>query len=473
MSEYEPDGDALHDLLLEYMDSDVRPVTAAEARARAGDVRTGGRPVRQIRRPRTELVVGLVLVASLVIVGLAVVARSRPGPAASPTAVLWGTDSGPCVGAPPGCGSTESTAAALATGRWSRFPAGPLSERSGQAEVWTGKELLIWGGAADAPGAHGVLDNGAAYDPATKTWRLMAPSPLSPRQDAAVAWTGSEMVIIGGIANRHSLGDAAAYDPSTNTWRVIASSPVGPLTAARAVWTGRQLIVVGGYNTYGYSGSQSHSVAVYDPATNSWTTLPDLPVAGRWLIQSVTPVWTGHEILVWMSWQESRRSGLFDRDAGYGLLAGATKWQELPNPPVETNPVETNNAATSWTGKSVLVMGGEYCPANCPPPVGFGAAYYPATRKWKRIASFSIELGQWPAIWTGRAFIDTNDGHWVEGSDRQHEHLSAYSPLSGKWVRLPASPQSPLVQNYPEAVWTGHQLLVWGRPSEVLTVEAR
>jgi hypothetical protein len=463
MTEYEPPDDDLHDLLLDYLDSDIVPVTAAEAMSRAC-VHAGRRVVRRTSRARnrrTELVAALVLVCSLVVVGLALAARSQPVPATSPSGVVWGAGTGPCVAAPPGCGSPESTAAALGNGTWSTFPTGPLSARTGQVEVWTGHELLVWGGVT--PGiSQKALGDGAAYDPANKTWKMMPPAPLSPREGAAAAWTGSEMAVVGGSDGARVFGDAAAYDPATNTWRPLASPPLGPLTGATALWTGRQLVIVGGLSSRGgLLSSQSHGVVAYDPATNTWTTLADVPVEAGWSVQSVTPAWTGTELLVWMSWQRIRSSGLFEKDAGYGLDAGTKTWRELTQPIVQTN-----NAATAWTGSSVLVMGGEYCPHSCPPPVGSGAGYDPATQKWRAIPSFSVVQAQWPASWTGRAFIDTNAGrHGFPGS---REHLSAYNPISGRWVLLPPEP-SPIAGDDSEAVWTGRQLLVWGQPSEVLT----
>jgi hypothetical protein len=39
---------------------------------------------------------------------------------------------------------------------------------------------------------------GATYDPATGTWRDLAEPPLSPRRDHVAVWTGDELLIWGG-----------------------------------------------------------------------------------------------------------------------------------------------------------------------------------------------------------------------------------------------------------------------------------
>ena len=58
-----------------------------------------------------------------------------------------------------------ATAAQLAAGHWSTLPAAPIPPRDDASVVWTGSELLVWGG--------GDHDDGAAYDP-TKHRALQA-----------------------------------------------------------------------------------------------------------------------------------------------------------------------------------------------------------------------------------------------------------------------------------------------------------
>src|SRR4051812_5461424 len=78
----------------------------------------------------------------------------------------------------------------------------------------------------------------------TGSWRPFNAGPLSVRNDSVAVWTGTEMIVIGGInvENEQLLTDGAAYNPTTDTWRSIASLPnaVRPLSA---VWTGNDVIV--------------------------------------------------------------------------------------------------------------------------------------------------------------------------------------------------------------------------------------
>ena len=50
----------------------------------------------------------------------------------------------------------------------------------------------------------------------------MAPSPLGERFDAGAAWTGDELLVVGGTGSQ-SVADpaAAAYSPALDRWRIV------------------------------------------------------------------------------------------------------------------------------------------------------------------------------------------------------------------------------------------------------------
>ncbi|MEO5721839.1 MAG: dockerin type I domain-containing protein, partial [Chthoniobacterales bacterium] len=114
--------------------------------------------------------------------------------------------------------------------------------------VWTGQEMIVWGGAA----AGALSNTGGRYDPATDGWLATNPTDApSPRWIHSAVWTGSEMIIWGGLVNGdfpfQSTNTGARYNPATGAW--IAT----PLLRApeqrdahTAVWTGSQMLVWGG-----------------------------------------------------------------------------------------------------------------------------------------------------------------------------------------------------------------------------------
>ena len=136
------------------------------------------------------------------------------------------------------------------TNHWRRLPAEPAGNEGGGLRVWTGHEMINWGG-----GCCGDASSiGYAFNPTTNTWRKLAPSPLAPSQNPSGAWTGRELIILvngidpDGKPYPASLARIASYNPTTNTWRRIAPLPA-PRSGATIVWDGREVLVVGGYGT--------------------------------------------------------------------------------------------------------------------------------------------------------------------------------------------------------------------------------
>src|SRR5262249_61593074 len=109
----------------------------------------------------------------------------------------------------------------------------------------------------------------AAYDPATDTWRRIAPLPAS-RGGATAIWDGREL-LVGGGAGAPEGGKPAplstigfAYDPATNRWRLLPPMESGRFANA-AAWTGKTLLLWGG--AMSLSGTPTvppHGIA-YDP----------------------------------------------------------------------------------------------------------------------------------------------------------------------------------------------------------------
>jgi len=142
--------------------------------------------------------------------------------------------------------------------------------------------------------------SGGRYDPETRKWRPLSAdgAPLSVRGAAAV-WTGKEMLVWGGAHLDGStpvnvgLRSGSRYNPDSDTWRPMSleGAPEGRLDCG-ATWTGTELIVWSG-------GDQVKGCVVsggrYDPATDHWVATANLGVpAGRSLMSSV---WSGEGVL--------------------------------------------------------------------------------------------------------------------------------------------------------------------------------
>ena len=109
--------------------------------------------------------------------------------------------------------------------------------------VWTGTQLIAWGG--DGPSAY-LGDGGRTRSSGTPGWDALPTSPLAARGNHSMIWTGTDAIIYGGSTPSSSTSaDGARYNPSTNTWTAIASYSPGR-EGQTAVWTGQEMIIWGG-----------------------------------------------------------------------------------------------------------------------------------------------------------------------------------------------------------------------------------
>ena len=142
-----------------------------------------------------------------------------------------------------------------ATNSWA--PMAPFPEttqpaaRDSFSSVWTGTHMLVWGGTgreeACRPCQHG---DGAAYELSTDSWTLMSPSPLSARGSHRAVWTGREMVVWGGFSTTE-LNDGAAYNPASDSWAQLPVSPALPRQGQAMVWAGDRMVLWGGHGPHG------------------------------------------------------------------------------------------------------------------------------------------------------------------------------------------------------------------------------
>jgi N-acetylneuraminic acid mutarotase len=119
------------------------------------------------------------------------------------------------------------------------------------SSVWTGEKMLVWGGysrnSTCNPCSH---EDGAVYDLAADTWTLMSPGPLSGRGAHRALWTGREMLVWGGF-NTTELNDGATYNPESDTWAALPQSPLLPRQNQAMVWAGNQAVIWGGHGPHG------------------------------------------------------------------------------------------------------------------------------------------------------------------------------------------------------------------------------
>jgi hypothetical protein len=365
--------------------------------------------------------------------------------------------SGPIVGSPtdPGAGPPRLKG-------WRKLPAAPLRSRHNASAVWTGREMVVWGGAWRAGNASLWLDDGAAYDPAGDRWRRIANSPLAGRSEAFIAWTGSQVLIWGGQKRESLTGfgdefsDGALYDPAKDTWKPMAAWPLAERFGARAVWTGKRLVVWGGASAAaGKDPPPLADGAAYDPADNTWTKLPTAPLAGR-----VAPLAGARGDAALFSWgpgevRDGKRvpvsdSALYDSGSNRWLPAAAA-----PAPPKQTWCLDPPGCVGVDAGSRVVFA-------------GQGLAWDAAGNRWAGLAPgpFADPFLEGKAqVWTGSRVMfwggGTTDSTLGDAPPATVTAAgAAYDVAADRWEGLPAAPLAPRARA--AAVWTGRELIVWG-----------
>ena len=127
--------------------------------------------------------------------------------------------------ADPGCAGGGVAAYDPHTRVWRTVEA-PDFLGAGQSAVWTGDEILAW-------------RQGLALEPSTGVMRHFKPLEIDEGSTSSLIqahWTGRELLVMGG-ASLHR------YQPETDLWDRLKSPPIGVIAQASA-WTGERLLAV-------------------------------------------------------------------------------------------------------------------------------------------------------------------------------------------------------------------------------------
>jgi uncharacterized protein (TIGR03437 family) len=273
---------------------------------------------------------------------------------------------------------------------------GAPSSRFGHTAVWTGSEMIIWGGAGGS-----VQNTGGRYNPATDTWSTTNTTGApSARYYHSAVWTGSEMIIWGGdiVGDATIVNTGGRYNPTTNSWTTSITTISAP--SARlghsAAWTGSEMIIWGGATNSG-GNSIFRDGGRYNPTTDSWTaniTTTGAP-SSRYFHSAV---WTGSEMIVWGG-NQARFTG--SNDGGRYNPATDT-W--TANITTTGAPVARYGHSAVWTGSEMIIWSGDTI-GNV--YVNTGGRYNLATDSWTTTTTTGAPIARayHSAVWAGSEMI--------------------------------------------------------------------
>src|SRR6476620_1678572 len=258
--------------------------------------------------------------------------------------------------------------------------AGPPDARSSHTAIWTGSEMIVWGGLRSATSTY--LDDGARYSPSTDTWTPTSgiDTPTARAYHTAV-WTGSEMIVWGGYSQEGGgvLNSGGRYDPSTDSWTTTSTTnvPTGR-ESDTAIWTGSEMIVWGGYDI---SGFQVNTGGRYNAGTNSWTATSTNNAPSARVNQ--TAVWTGSEMIIWGGYD-----GITRVNTGARYDPETDSWTETST---SSAPTGRDNHSAVWTGSEMIAWGGIDDSDNNP---NTGGRYDPVMNSWVATSTVNAPDGR-------------------------------------------------------------------------------
>jgi N-acetylneuraminic acid mutarotase len=264
----------------------------------------------------------------------------------------------------------------------------------------------------------------------TITWKAGASSPIT-RAEAARAVVNNRMYVFGGYYNAkiQATPRCDVYDPATNTWKRIADMPVA-ITHQGMVVDGTTVWLVGGY-VGDHPGPGTTQVWKYDTLKNTWSRGPSLPVergAGAAAILD--------RKIYFFGGMEQTRTVDMGTAWVLDLANQGAGWRRLPDMP---NP--RNHLTGIAYGGKVYAIGGHYQQEHAAVTQREVDRYDPATNTWTRVADTPTLRSQTP----GATFVYGNRIIVVGGADRT-EHsttvISAYDPARNRWQdigNLPAA----------------------------------
>jgi hypothetical protein len=333
-------------------------------------------------------------------------------------------------------------------------PEGAPARRAFHSAVWTGERMIIWGGEApkttSEQGADDYYADGAAWDPESDTWEPIADAPEGRLAGWWTVWTGAEMIVWGGTRFDdaadwpEAAGDGLAYDPAADSWRRIrAPSEVRP---SWTVWTGESLVVLGGDPLA--SEEAAATGWSWDPATDVWTPLGVEGMPTTWA--GVYGAWTGSELMVWQP-PSLLVGGLAVYDPALGW------WRDAPT----SEGVSADSPGPIvWDGEDAVVFGGDdlQCLVDaCWRVGGDGGRYDPDSDSW-RAAHPDAPRDVRVALPTQDGLVAWSDDN--SGLPGARRNLWTWDREDDAWRSSGDAPRGDRI-GY-SAIWTGEELVVWG-----------
>ncbi|MBL9129549.1 MAG: hypothetical protein JNG86_00005, partial [Verrucomicrobiaceae bacterium] len=361
--------------------------------------------------------------------------------------------------------STQGKIFDPSTSTWSNMSVGPvgLDSTGHHTGVWTSTQMIIWAGQSNSSSPA----RAGRYNPVTDTWQTMSTipgDPILPDRGFSTVWTGTEMIQWGGSNGASVMQDGYRYNPVTDTWTTLTTSGA-PAARQRhvAAWIGSEMVVWGGKNASGPGQQSFGDGGRYNPVTDTWTSISDAGAPASRFYASANVA--GGELIVWggASVGDMTTNLKFHKNGGK-LNPGTGVWTIITN----GSPSPRAGHSLIWTGTEMIVWGGTVSTMNTnigfDPTFNDGARFNPATGVWTPLSITNAPTARYghSTVWTGTEMIVWG-GQRLNASNMT-EVLSTgarYNPSTDTWTATDTA-SAPSARSLQTAVWTGSKMIIWG-----------
>ena len=299
---------------------------------------------------------------------------------------------------------------------------GPLSRRLAADLVWTGEEMIVWGG-RESPDQPNDLIDGAAFDPETDEWRLLASPPiLRESLQTKAIWADDEMIVVSPIGTY-------GYDPDRDEWRLAGEGVQPPASNDRIRYLDGRLFV----------WDRISKINVLDLGSGLWRQ-----------IESPPPSRTEDGLSGFFGSLRVLDSRLIAITVAGGRCEGKSHWERhgdqwaaLPDVSLATSEYadcSLANQAGSASGELVIWD-----------HLGHPTMAYSTSRGgWRELAPIPLDGAEGPS-----GPLRMGDNHFLVP---RWGEAAIFDGEAGEWVHVGLPGQG----SDAEMVWTGQEILAWG-----------
>jgi len=246
------------------------------------------------------------------------------------------------------------------------------------------------------------------------------------------------------FAIKSQVNDGAAFNPRTGTWRGIAEPPV-PLTRSSASAVVHDGVV------YVLVAAQPGALLAYHPVDDRWEELPPPSTQLGILIDA------GDRLALFRYDDSDGNPDDWlsepNREVAPGLMFDPETmvWSEIPPDPL----IPSFDRSMVWTGSELVLLGAEAVPQPGSEAPAFmrAAVFDPVTGTWRRLPDSDLVIAGGHRAWTwyfadGRLInptLGSSDGGQTNPYDRSYPRGGILDLESGEWLPLPDPPADPYV----------------------------